>query len=114
MHIGNQAARPGMVNRKPGGIGAKPLPGLHLALITLFRDLRIKAERRQRMHREGREACCIHHGLGAMMQRCPMRVRPFTERGYQPNPGNDDIAPCHSSPNSRPRPRMASANSGAG
>ena len=46
-----------MVNRKPGGIGAKPLPGFHLALVTLFRDLRIKAEGGQRMHRKGREAC---------------------------------------------------------
>ena len=57
MHIGNKAACPGMVNGKPGGIGAKPLPGFHLALITLFRDLRIKAEGGQRMHRKGREAC---------------------------------------------------------
>jgi hypothetical protein len=67
MHIGNQAARPGMVNRQACGIGAKPLPGFHLALVTLFRDLRIKAERRQRMHREGREACRIHHRLRATM-----------------------------------------------
>jgi hypothetical protein len=67
MHIGNEATRPGMVNRKPGGIGAKPLPGFHLALITLFRDLRIKAECGQRVHWEGRKACRIHHRLRATM-----------------------------------------------
>ncbi len=37
----------GGIQRQPGGIGADPLPGFHLALIALFRDLGVEIDRRQ-------------------------------------------------------------------
>ena len=40
------------IERKTGGIGADALPGIHLALIALFRDLRVEIDRRNRMHDE--------------------------------------------------------------
>ena len=49
----------GRIQRQPGGIGADALPGFHLALIALFRDLGVEGDRRQRMHDVGREALVV-------------------------------------------------------
>ena len=49
----------GGVQRKPRGIGADALPGFHLALVALFRDLRVEVDRRQRMHDVGRKALLV-------------------------------------------------------
>ena len=49
----------GGIQRQPGGIGADALPGFHLALVALFRDLGVEADRRQRMNDVGREALVV-------------------------------------------------------
>ena len=50
---------PGGIQREPGGIGADALPGFHLALVALFRDLRVETDRRQRMNDVGRKALFV-------------------------------------------------------
>jgi len=48
--------QPGGVEGEAGGVDAEALPGLHLALVGLLRDLAVELERLQRMDRIGREA----------------------------------------------------------
>ena len=45
----------GAVEREAGRIGADPLPGFHLALVALLRDLLVELDRRERMDDVGRE-----------------------------------------------------------
>ena len=68
----------GGIERQSCGVGSDALPGFHLALIALFRDLRVEADRRQRMNDIGREVLLI--GIDTpLVQRVPMRIKAFTE-----------------------------------
>ena len=81
----------GRIERKAGGIGADALPGLHLALIALLRDLRVEIDRRQRMHDERREG----RGVGARLrlhQLLPMRLGPFAKAGHDADAGDPGLA----------------------
>ncbi len=68
----------GAVERKPGGVDADALPGLHLALIALLGDLRVEAHRGERMHHVGG----VMAGVGARLavgERLPVCLRPFAQ-----------------------------------
>ena len=91
----------GAVEREAGGIGADALPGFHLALIALLRDLRVEIDRRQRMHDEGRE----RRGVGARLRRhqlLPMGLGPFAQAGDDADAGDPGFARALSH---RPAPR---------
>ena len=82
---------PAEIERKTGGISADPLPGLHLALIALFRNLRVEIDRRQRMHDERRKG----RGVGARLRRhqlLPMRVAAFAQAGDDADAGDPGFA----------------------
>jgi hypothetical protein len=80
----------GRIQRQPGGIGADALPGLHLALIPLFGDLRVKLDGRPGVNDVGREALFID--IDALrIERFPMRVEAFAERGGDTNAGDPDF-----------------------
>ena len=80
----------GRIQRQPGGIGADALPRLHLALIALLGDLRVEADRRQRMDDVGRKALLVD--IDALrIERIPMRIEPFAERGHEADAGDPDF-----------------------
>ena len=64
---------PASVERKPGRVGADPLPGFHLALVALLRDLPVEIERRERMDEIGSEGLGIRVAA-AVGEACPMRL----------------------------------------
>src|SRR5436190_404175 len=80
----------GGVERKPRGIGADALPRLHLALVALLRDLRVKTDRRERVHDVGRKARLVDIDAFGV-QRLPMRVQPFAERRQDADAGDPDF-----------------------
>ena len=91
------ALGPGAVEREAGGVGADPLPRLHLPLVALLRDLGVEIHRRQRMDDVGREGRALDIGL-AGIERLPMGVRPLAEAGYDADAGDPGLAaafqPC--------------------
>ena len=80
----------GGIERQPGGIGADALPRLHLALVALFRDLGVERHRRQGMNDVGREALVVDIDA-LLVQRLPMRIQSFTERGHDADAGDPDF-----------------------
>ena len=78
------------IQRQPGGIGPDPLPGFHLTLVALLGDLRIEVYRRKRMDDAGRERFLIDVDA-ARIERFPMRIQPFAERGRQTDAGDPDF-----------------------
>ena len=75
-----------------GGIDAEPLPQLHLALVRLLRDLRIEGERRDRMHRIGREGLGIRPRRRGRGEGRQMRLDSLTRTGDESDSGDDDVA----------------------
>ena len=80
----------GRIQREPGGIGADALPGFHLTLIALFGDLRVEIYRRQGMDDVGRETLLVDIDA-PRIERVPIRVQPFAERGGQTDTGDPDF-----------------------
>ena len=80
----------GRIQRQPGGIGADALPGFHLALVALFRNLGVERDRGERMHDVGREALVVDVDLPGV-QRFPMRIQPLAERGDDADAGDPDF-----------------------
>src|SRR5665647_1259823 len=81
----------GGIECKAGGIGADPLPRLHLALIALLGDLRIEIDRRDRVHHERRES----RGIGARLgfhQLLPMRITAFAQTRNDADTGDPGLA----------------------
>src|SRR5215468_2416552 len=90
------ALRSGAVERKPRRKGADTLPGLHLALVALFRDLLVELDRRERMHDVGRKG--LHLGSRRrLVEALPMRLRSFPEAGDDANAGDPGL-PCQGLP----------------
>src|ERR1700733_6516016 len=84
------ALDPGGIQRKPGGIGPDPLPGFHLTLIAFFWNLGIEVYRRPGMNNIGRQSFFIDVDA-PLVERVPVRVQPFAERGGQTNAGDPDF-----------------------
>ena len=83
----------GGIQRQPGGIGADALPRFHLTLVALLGDLRVEGDRRQRMDDVGRETLLVDiDALG--IERIPMRLQPFAERGHDADTGDPDFLPA--------------------
>src|SRR5215510_8464934 len=81
----------GVSQRKPSGIGADPLPRLHLPLITLFRDLLVEVERSERVDEIWREAFGVD--LDSLFrQALPMRLGPFAEARHDADAGDPNLA----------------------
>ena len=80
----------GGIQREPGGIGADALPGFHLALIALFRDLGVEIDRRPGMHDVGRKRLLVDVDA-PRVERVPIRVQPFAERGGEADAGDPDF-----------------------
>ena len=72
--------RAGGIEREPGGVDAEALPGLHLALVGLLRDLPVVVERHRRMDRVGREGRRVEPRRGAAGQRREMGVDALARR----------------------------------
>ena len=81
----------GVCQRQPSGIGADPLPRLHLALIALFRDLLVEVERSERMDEIWREAFGVDLD-SSFRQALPMRLRPFAEARHDADAGDPNLA----------------------
>src|SRR5438876_204286 len=81
----------GVCQRQPSGIGADPLPRLHLALIAPFRDLLVEVERSERMDEIWREAFGVDLD-SSFRQALPMRLRPFAEARHDANAGDPNLA----------------------
>ncbi len=73
------AGNAGVAEREAGRIGAGALPQLHLALIGLFRNLLVKAHRRQRMHDIGREGLVVVGRRVAALEALPIRLHALAE-----------------------------------
>ena len=85
----------GIVEREAGGIGADPLPVLHLALVAALRDLQVEVERHHRVDRVGRDSSSrsiTGRGLLRLGHRLPMRVETLAEAGGQADAGDPDVA----------------------
>ncbi len=80
----------GTVEREAGGIGADPLPRLHLPLVAFLRNLQIEIHRRQRMGDVGRVRCGLDVDL-AGLERLPMGVRALPEGGHDADPGDPGL-----------------------
>ncbi len=85
---------PGVGQRQAGGVGAEPLPGFHLALVGLLRNLRVVVDRPHRVDAEGRREGLVDHGLRRFRlgHRAPVRVEPLAKAGDQPYAGDPDLA----------------------
>src|SRR2546423_1161001 len=84
------ALHAGGIQRKSCGVGADALPGFHLALVALFRDLGVEADRRERVHDVGRKALVVDiDALG--IERIPMRIQPLAKRGHDADAGDPDF-----------------------
>jgi hypothetical protein len=97
---------PGRVEGEAGGIDAEPLPQLHLALVRLLRDLRIEGERRDRVHRVGREGLGIRPRRRVRGEGRQMRLDALPRAGDESDSGDDDVAGLRAahgwSPSSKP------------
>ena len=84
----------GVIEGKPGGIGAHPLPVLHLALVAPSRDLLVEIERHQRVHEIGSAEIAVDDRLRAIGERhsLPMRVGSFAETGGESDAGDPHLA----------------------
>ena len=76
--ISGVALDAGGIQRQPGGIGADALPGFHLALVALFRDLRVEVDRRERMDDVGREGFVVD--VDALLPSARPNARPALRR----------------------------------
>src|ERR1700716_1198936 len=84
------ALNAGRIQRQPRGISPNALPGFHLALIALFRDLRVKIYRDPGMNDVRREIVLIDVDA-SLIERIPVRIQPFAKRGRQTNAGDPDF-----------------------
>ena len=91
------------VERQPGGVDAELLPGLHLALVGLFRDLPVEVEGHGRVDRVGREPLRVEARRKPRPERVQMRLDPLARAGDQTQARNDDLA--HQSVSARPSQR---------
>jgi hypothetical protein len=119
VHLGDQAARPCIVDGQPRGIGAEALPRLHLPLVALTRDLRVEvsagrdARRRARRWRD-------RHGARGTGEGGAVRLPPLPRAGDQADAGDPDLVgrhlpqPCPGSPMRRAVASMASRSGSAG
>jgi hypothetical protein len=83
---------PGIVEGKARGIDAEALPGLHLTLVGLLRNLLVEFERLQRMQWIGCEALGIDDWSGTRGERLRMRLDALAEAGGEADAGDDDVA----------------------
>jgi hypothetical protein len=88
------AGNAGVAERQARRVGAGALPQLHLALIGLFRDLLVKAHRRQRMHDIGREDLVVVRRRVAALEALPIRLNTLAETRQQPDAGDPHLAAC--------------------
>ena len=84
----------GGVEREACGVGADALPRLHLALIALLRDLLVEIQRRERMDDVGRKGFRVDIDR-ALLQRVPMRIQSFAERGDDADTGDPGFRVLH-------------------
>ena len=90
VHVPEQrgiALATGAVERETGRIGSDPLPGLHLPLVTLLRDLLVEIDRRERMDDVGREGFCIDDRL-RRVEPLPVRVQPLAQTRQNADAGD--------------------------
>ena len=88
------AGNAGVAERQARRIGAGALPQLHLALIGLFRNLLVKAHRRQRMHDIGREGLVVVGRRIAVLEALPVCLHALAETRQQPDAGDPHLAAC--------------------
>src|SRR5215813_13678003 len=81
----------GIGESEPGGIGADPLPGLHLPLVALFRNLFVEVERRERVHQVGSKALGVELD-SPVGESLPMRLGAFAEAGHDADAGDPNLA----------------------
>ncbi len=93
VHGGDQllvALHAGIFQRKPGRIGAEPLPVFHLALVAALRDLFRPVHGRQGMDAIGREGFAVddrfRRRIGA--ERLPMMLGALAETGDEADAGD--------------------------
>ena len=116
----------GGIQRQPRRIGADALPGFHLALIALLGNLGVEIDRRPGVHDVGREILLVDIDA-ARVERVPVRVQPFAERGGKADAGDPDfgrrfgrfgfahgVAACSGKPMRRAIASMCPRNSGFG
>lgn len=84
------ALDPGGIERKASGIGADALPGFHLALVALLRDLAVEGNRHQGMHDVGCKTLLVDIDA-LLLKRGPIGVQALAERGGQSNAGDPDL-----------------------
>src|SRR5258707_10364356 len=84
------ALNAGRIQRQPGGIGPDALPGFHLTLIALLGDLAVKIYRCQGMDDVRRKALFIDVDA-PRVERLPIRIQPFAERGREADAGDPDL-----------------------
>ena len=82
----------GIAERQAGGIDADPLPGLHLPLIALFRNLFVEAHRPERMHDVGRKALVVVGRRIAALEMAPGRFQPLAQTGEKTDAGDPHLA----------------------
>src|SRR5258708_511135 len=80
----------GAIQREPGGVGADPLPGFHLALIALFRDLGVEGDLGPGMDDAGRKLLLIDVDAPGI-ERVPVRIQPLAKRGGKTDTGDPDF-----------------------
>src|SRR6266699_5296705 len=78
------------IQRQSGGIGSDALPGFHLTLVALFGDLGIEVYRRPGMDDVWCETLLVYIDA-PRIERVPVRVQPFAERGRQTDAGDPDF-----------------------
>ena len=84
--------RAGGLEREPGGVDAEALPGLHLPLVRLLRDLPVVVEMHRRVHRVGREGRRVEPRRGAARQSREVGFGVLADTRHEPDAGNDDLA----------------------
>ena len=85
------ALHAGTGESKPRGIGADPLPRLHLPLVALFRDLLVEIERRERMHQVGSKALGVDLD-SPFGESLPVRLVALAEAGHDTDAGDPNLA----------------------